>query len=189
MNRFLLLLAAIHLAGCPSNVHTGAWVVGQDGHSRNTTQLCQRSAEAVRAADLAIPLALRLYEAKGYCKDYEAAYDNMRGHLGVCLIDQPEPCHPSMPWPRHGCASYYNIVQSIHWPPLCDRWPGIPDKPFGCVKTEAEQHDRWEPNFVHEATNLVLQRCGVYDPSYKHPARQLGPEIWRRYQAARGGAQ
>ena len=78
------------------------------------------------------------------------------------------------------------MVQAIHWPPVCSEWPGIPDEPFRCVKTKAEQKTDWQPNFVHELTNLVLQRCGVYDPRYVHEARKLGPEIWKRYQAARG---
>lgn len=181
-----LLLAALLLAGCPANVHTGAWVSGQDGQTLNTKQRCQRSSEAVRAADLAIPIALNEYVEAGHCEDYEGTLDNMKGHLSVCLIDQPEPCHPSMPWPRSGCASYYNIVQSIHWPPVCSAWPGIPDKPFGCVGSKELQHSNWQKNFVHEVTNLVLQRCGIHDPSYKHPARALGAEIWKRFEAANG---
>ena len=92
------------LAGCPANVHTGAWVSGQDGQTLNTKQRCERSSEAVRAADVALPIILQLYEAKGYCKDYEQQLDWMRGHLSVCLIDQPEPCG-NLPWPRSGCAS------------------------------------------------------------------------------------
>ena len=182
MIRYLLPLLVL-LAGCPAHVHRGAWASGQDGQTLNTTQACKWSAKAVRAFDIAAPIAAQLYEEKGYCKDgYEKLVKETRDHLALCLIDQPEPCRP-LPWPRHGCADLWTVQQSDKWPPICT--PGMPAA-FKCVETKAEQRSGWQKNFVHETTNLILQRCGVHDPSYVHEARKLEPEIWRRYQAARG---
>ena len=177
-----LLPALVILAGCPSWPIQGSVAEALDGKPlsiHSTKQRCQKGAEAVAAADLAVPIALDVYRANGWCTDYDP---DIYGKAHVCIIDQPEPCEP-LPWPRHGCATMYGIQQSIKWPPLCE--PGMPDA-LKCVESKEQQRSNWIRNFVHEVTNMVLWRCGIYDPPYKHPARGLEGEIWKRFEAANG---
>lgn len=194
--RYLLIAAAILLAGCPSpGLVTGiTGVSSQQGFTLNTTQNCIDADKAVQIADIAFPIYFRHLTAAGYIKDSLPADTKSLAKVSLCLVEDPEPCRgggwlrgpfgPKLPgekYPmaarKHGCASMYGCWSSKKWPPVCRKeWP---DEPHCVTADKVDLNWDWKKNYIHELYNVaVLRWTNVYQPNYKNDIYNvLGPKV------------
>jgi hypothetical protein len=167
-------------------------LAAQAKYTLNTKQVCIRSQEAARVADLAWLLSLDALAEDGFVTDRRKAVEQLRGSTNlVCLVEQPEPCcigngcvgpyqeGTGKPARKAGCASDMHAWASIAWPPVCTaEWP---DEPH-CVAQGVETTG-WPERLRHEIFNMaVLRWVKVRDPSYQHRVyTETEPKVAERF--------
>ena len=181
--KLLLAFALLLLSACPNSAYRGAFVIAQNPkYTLNTQHTCEAPEEALRLAELAMPLILQELERDGVIADYAAAVRQLAGKTMVCRIPAPEPCcmnrnycaKPQQPGGgryarKAGCTILSSVWYSETWPPICrPDWPSEPH----C--DAVEPYDK-EATLVHELINVVVSMVGdLIQPDYKHKIWEPG---------------